>query len=107
MSQVLRTDRFKFALKEIGKHIAKESGSRKIATDFLYRIHEKCQVYARQTGMGDMRPDLGEGIRCFPVASYVIFYRPIEKGILLLTIIHGSRDIPVVFRELFASRKSS
>ena len=103
MSQAIRTDQFRHSLKEIGQYIARESGSRKIATDFLHRIQEKCEVYARQSGMGEMRPDLGEEIRCFTVGSYVIFYRPIEQGVLLVAIIHGARDIPVVFRKLFES----
>jgi len=103
MRQILRTDQFRFAIKEIGKYIAQKSGSRKIATDFLHRIGEKCQVYARQPEMGELRPELGHEIRCFPVASYLVFYRPVEKGILLLTIIHGARDVPMVFRKLFDS----
>lgn len=103
MRQVLQTDQFRSAIKEIGKYIAQESGSRKIATNFLLHIHEKCQAYARQSEMGELRSELGKGIRCFPVASYIVFYRPTEKGILLLAIIHGARDIPVVFRKLFDS----
>ncbi len=103
MNQVFRTDQFRNALKEIGTYIAKESGSRTIATDFLHRIDEKCQAYARQSGMGEMRPDLGEEIRCFSVGSYVVFYHPIDQGIMLLAIIHGARDIPVVFQKLFDS----
>tara|TARA_R110002111_G_scaffold164386_3_gene230578 strand:+ start:32276 stop:32590 length:315 start_codon:yes stop_codon:yes gene_type:complete len=104
MNQVLQTDQFRSAIKEIGKYIAQESGSRKIATDFLLRIGEKCQAYARQPEMGELRSELGEEIRCFPVGSYVIFYRPIEKGILLVAIIHGARDIPAVFRNLFDAK---
>ena len=69
MSQVLRSDQFRLKIKEIGTYIAKESGSRKTATDFLRRIHEKCQLYARQPEMGELRSELGEGIRCFPVSS--------------------------------------
>ena len=107
MNQVFRTDQFRSALKEIGKYIARESGSRDIAIGFLHRIDEKCQAYARQPGMGDMRPDLGEEIRCFPVGSYVVFYQPVEQEILLLAIIHGARDIPVVFQKCLILRNSS
>jgi toxin ParE1/3/4 len=104
MNQVLQTDQFRAAIKEIGKYIARESGSRKIATDFLQRIGEKCQIYARQPELGELRPEVGEGLRCFHVGNYVIFYRPHEKGVLLLAIIHGARDIPAVFRRLFDTR---
>lgn len=101
MNPILQTDQFRTTIKETGLYIARESGSRKIATGFLRRIGKKCEIYARQPEMGELRPELGEEIRCFPVGSYVIFHRPLEQGILLLAIIHGARDIPAVFRKLF------
>lgn len=79
MNQAYQTAPFRSAVKEIGKYIARESGSRKVATDFLRRINEKCMVYARQPEMGELRSELGEEICCFPVGSYVIFYRPDER----------------------------
>jgi len=51
--------------------------------------------------MGDPRPDLGENIRCFPVGNYVVIYRPLGDGIIVLLVIHGAMDIPTAFRELF------
>lgn len=104
MNPILQTATFRSAIKEVGKYIARESGSRKIATDFLHQIDEKCRTYARQPEMGELRSELGEEIRCFPVGSYVIFYRPLKNGILLVAIIHGARDIPAVFRKLFDAR---
>ena len=53
MNQVLQTDPFRTAIKEIGKYIARESGSREIAVDFLKRTAEKCEAYARQPEMGN------------------------------------------------------
>ncbi len=104
MNQVLQTDPFRTAIKEIGKYIARESGSRKIAVDFLKRTAEKCEAYACQPEMGELRAELGEEIRCFPAGNYVIFYRRFDQGIILLAIIHGARDIPAVFRKLFDDR---
>jgi toxin ParE1/3/4 len=51
-------------------------------------------------GMGTLvkskKPHL-KGIRSYPMPSgfrnYVIFYRPIENGIEVLTILHGARDL--------------
>ena len=51
--------------------------------------------------MGDPRPDLGENIRCFPVGNYVVIYRPLGDGIIVVLVIHGTLDIPTAFRELF------
>ena len=33
------------------------------------------------------------------MGNYIIFYRPSEQGIELLRVLHGSRDIPEVFRQ--------
>lgn len=102
MARIVRTPQARADLKQIGRYIASESGSRSIATRFLRRIESKCEQYSRQPLMGDIRDDLAEGVRCFPIRSYVAFYRPLEDGIELLALIHGSRDIPDVFRQRFS-----
>jgi len=44
------------------------------------------------------------GIRVYsmPAAfrSYLIFYRPIEQGVEILTVLHGSRDLAAVIERL-------
>ncbi len=32
--------------------------------------------------------------------SYLIFYRPIEQGVEILTVLHGSRDLAAVLERL-------
>ncbi len=50
--------------------------------------------------MGRRRDDLRPGYRSFPVGDYVVIYRLAGKEeILVLRIIHGSRDIPSLFPE--------
>lgn len=34
-------------------------------------------------------------------SNYLIFYRPIDNGVEILTILHGARDIQRVFERLF------
>lgn len=101
MARVIRSAQARDDLKEIGRYIARESGDRSIAVRFLQRIGEKCEQYARQPLMGDARDELAENVRCFPIGNYVVFYQTLEDGILVLTVIHGARDIPKVFRQLF------
>jgi toxin ParE1/3/4 len=48
---------------------------------------------AASPGIGRQRPELGSGIRSFPVGSYLILYREIRGGILVLRYIHGARDL--------------
>ena len=101
MARVVRTSLARKSLKEIGRHIAQESGSRGVAMRFLDSIEEKCRLYATQPLMGESRPDLGENIRCFHVGNYVILYRPLDDGIEVLLVVHGARDVPALYRRLF------
>jgi toxin ParE1/3/4 len=71
------------------------------ADRLLSRIDEKCRLCATQPEMGTPRPDLGQSVRCLRVDHYVVIYRPTEDGIVVLLVLHGARDIPTVFRELF------
>ena len=44
--------------------------------------------------MGEVRPGFGvPGCRSFSVGNYVIFFRPIDDGIEIARVIHGSRDM--------------
>ena len=57
-------------------------------------------VIASAPKMGRETGELAANLRCFPVGSYLIFYRPIEDGIQLIRILHGARDItPEYFAE--------
>jgi toxin ParE1/3/4 len=68
----------------------------KVAEDSIKRL-------ADQPGIGRIwkspLPHLA-GIRVYPMPSgfrnYLIFYRPLENGIEVLTILHGARDIEAV-----------
>lgn len=80
-------------------HIAEESPD--AADRLLERLDEKCRLCATQPELGIPRPDLGRNVRCFSVGDYVVIYRPTEEGIVVLLVIHGARDIPTIFRELF------
>ncbi|HPM80454.1 MAG TPA: type II toxin-antitoxin system RelE/ParE family toxin [Candidatus Anammoximicrobium sp.] len=99
MPQLLLTSEAEESRIQIWLHVAQDSPD--AADRLLERIDEKCRLYATQPEMGSPRPDLGRQVRCFSVGNYVVIYRPLEDGILILLVIHGARDIPTVFRELF------
>ena len=103
MPSVEQTPEARESIKEIGRYIAKESGRFEVAREFLQKIEAKCEQYARQPLMGEARPELGEGLRHFPVDSYVVIYEPLVDGIRVLLVIHGARDIPAVFRRVFGT----
>lgn len=98
MARVTRTPLAREDLKEIGRYIAKQSQSRSVAIRFLDSIEQRLRLHATQPETGERRPDLGEEVRHFAVGHYVVFYRPIESGIEVLRVFHGSRDIPTIWR---------
>ena len=64
------------------------------ADRFLDRLLVTCRKLAAMPGMGPERRDLAAGLRYFPLASYLIFYRPVAGGIQVARVIHGARDVP-------------
>lgn len=82
----------------IWRYVVAESHNEGTANRLLDDIGGKSQLYAERPELGELRPDLAPGVRCFPVGQYVVFYRPAADGIDVLRILHGMRDIPVAFR---------
>jgi toxin ParE1/3/4 len=42
--------------------------------------------------MGSHRSGTADGLRCFPLGSYLIFYRPMLEGIVVIRVLHAARD---------------
>jgi toxin ParE1/3/4 len=47
--------------------------------------------------MGRDRSDLAPKLRSSLVNPYVLFYLPLEDGIVIIRVIHGARDLPSLF----------
>jgi len=82
-------------LAEIWAYIAEDSIAN--ADAFAALIDKKLHLLAKQPGMGRSRPELGHGLRCFVIGRYVVFYRPSSKGIEIVRVLHGARDIGATF----------
>jgi toxin ParE1/3/4 len=80
-------------------HIARESGSVDTATRVLESITERFWLLARYPYMGRRRDDdLRPGLRSFTADEYVIIHRIVEDDVvLILHVVHGSRDIVALF----------
>lgn len=37
-------------------------------------------------------------MRSFPVGRYIVFYMPLDDGVVVIRVLHGSRDIDAIFR---------
>ncbi len=87
-------------LDDIWLYIAKESRSAERADRFLDQFVIFFDRLAGNPYLGRPRDDLRRGYRSFPVGEYVVIYRVGEaEEVLVLRIIHGSRDIQALVSE--------
>jgi toxin ParE1/3/4 len=82
-------------LQNIWDHIAQDSPG--AADQFLGRVLKTLRLLAGNSQMGQARPELGDRLRSFTVGAYVVFFRPFEQGIEVARIVHGARDLDVLF----------
>ncbi len=82
-------------LLELWVHIARDDVA--AADRLLDRIDEVCTRLAASPDLGRSRDELATGLRSFPVARYVIFYRARAGGIELARVLHGARDLDLLF----------
>jgi len=95
MPAVFRTSQADADLTQIALHIAEQNPG--AADRWLDLIDAKCRALSRMPEIGRKRFDLAAGLRSLAVTNYVIFYRPVSNGIQVIRVLHGARDIPVLF----------
>ena len=83
-------------LAEIWAYVAEGSSDR--ADGFVDLIDSKFQALSRRPGLGRRRPELAPDIRSLTVGRYVVFYLSLSRGIEVVRVLHGSRDIESIFQ---------
>jgi toxin ParE1/3/4 len=96
MRVIVKLPRAKSDLVEIWDYIADDSEAR--ADTFIETVDQKFNALVGRPNMGRHRDELADGLRSFPVGRYVVFYRPIPKGIEIVRVLHGARDLDAIFR---------
>ncbi len=91
MSIVVIRPRALADLADIWAYIAEDSV--KHADRFATLINNQFRTLARQPHMGRSRPELATNLRSFPVGHYIVFYVPLPKGVEIVRVLHGARDI--------------
>lgn len=71
----------------------------KAANRLFDTLRESFPKLAKFPQMGRERTELAPFLRSFPVKNYLIFYRPIDEGIEIARILHGSQDIETIFQD--------
>jgi toxin ParE1/3/4 len=59
----------------------------------LDELNERFVLLSKNPGIGELQPKLSDGTyRRFTCRNYVIYYRPMKSGIVLVRVLHGARD---------------
>lgn len=85
-------------LQEIWNYIAEdnEAAADRVEVEF----HELFRALARTPRIGHTREDLTEDpVLFFALRSYLVVYRPSPKGVEIVALVHGSRDVRRVLGE--------
>jgi len=95
MSELRLSPEAEAELDGIWNYVAHESGSIDIATRVVERVTERFWLLARYPYMGRRRDeDLRPGfLRSLAADDYVVIYRIVEDAVLILHVVHGSRDL--------------
>ena len=90
-SRIHRRKRAKADLDSIWTYIAADNGE--AAEELLDRFGTVFEMLVQNPLAGRPRPDLGQNVRSFAVANYMIFYIPYSTGVDIVRVIHGRQDI--------------
>jgi toxin ParE1/3/4 len=97
MSRIRVTRRARADLDEIWSYIA-TNGSAESANRFIDSLIDRLLLIVASPEMGRMREELQPGMRSFVIDPYVVYYRQIPSGVVILRVLHGARDIERLFR---------
>lgn len=61
------------------------------ADKLLHEIDEKCELLAHFPDMGQLRHDVSEGLRHFPLGRYLILYRVEANRLEVVRVLHSAR----------------
>jgi toxin ParE1/3/4 len=82
-------------LESIADYIAADNPRR--ALSFLQELRAHCSRITGAPLAWPARPELGSGIRSSAFGRYVIFFRIDDNMLLIVRVLHGARDMAVVF----------
>ena len=82
-------------LLDIGDYIAQDS--RCNARRFVAKLIEQCQRIRRASLAYVSREDLAPGLRMAALGSYVIFFRVLDGTVRIERVLHGARNLPMLF----------
>jgi toxin ParE1/3/4 len=91
MSKPFYTSAARDDLLDILAYISQDKPNAAIA--WVEKIEAKCLFIASTPDTGDLKPQLGEGVRASAVGRYVIFHRRANERVEILRVIPGDRNV--------------
>jgi toxin ParE1/3/4 len=81
-------------LDDIWVYVARESGNMEVANRLVDALTDRFYLLTNFPQAGRKREaEFGAGVRSFPVGEYIILYLVEGGDVLILRVVHGSRDI--------------
>lgn len=91
---------------DVAEYIARETANTEVGERFASRLERQCEKLARLPGtLGRLRPELADGIRSFPIGSYIIFFRYLGDVLEIVNVLEGHRDIAGFFAQAQGRRR--
>lgn len=95
MPEVHRTTVAEFDMLELWLQAARRDLSS--AERLVAEIEDRARLATEFPHLGTSREDYEPGLRSFVVKRFIVFYRPIPEGVMLVRVIPGCRDLPAAF----------
>lgn len=95
MGRVLRSAESDLDVYEISLFISRDNA--RAADRMIDKFDYALSLISDFPGMGEARDALKNGMRSYPVGSYLLFYVPVEGGVELVRVVHGMRDLNALF----------
>lgn len=86
-------------LQDIAFHLFQETGNIEVADRVIQLVAQRFDLLAGHPRAGRARDDLRPGIRVFPVGDYLLLYREAGADVVIVRVLHGSRDVEALFDE--------
>jgi len=95
MSELILSPEAEQDLIDIWLYIAEDNPIN--ADNYTDKLYDKGIILAENPMIGTERSELMDGLRCFPIDHYILYYREINIGIEMIRVLRTSRDIDAIF----------
>jgi toxin ParE1/3/4 len=91
MTDIFRTPAAEGDLIDIWVTIALEN--RRAADQLYQELDDRFSQLATFPESGPLRPDIADDLRSLTCRNYLILYRKVSKGVEIVRVVHGARDV--------------